>query len=144
MAVYCVNRSSDEFKQLQEQTDMHPAVLAAKVSVWQVENGLDKFPQLEDLKTLDPKKVSKLFDEAATEDLFTLEDTTQFYEDEDVEEGTYYDTATLEKKVEFTLNQIKDTVENNIKIYESLYKRSGKKFRRLFSILRISLLTFFN
>jgi hypothetical protein len=41
---HCVNRSSQEFKALAEQSNINPIVLAAKVSLWQEINGLDKFP----------------------------------------------------------------------------------------------------
>jgi hypothetical protein len=41
---HCVNRSSPEFKALAEQSNMNPIILAAKVSLWQEVNGLDKFP----------------------------------------------------------------------------------------------------
>ena len=41
---HCVNRSSQEFKALAEQSNINPIILAAKVSLWQEENGLDNFP----------------------------------------------------------------------------------------------------
>ena len=46
---YCVNRSSKEFQALTEQSNINPIILAAKVSLWQEENGLDKFPTIEDI-----------------------------------------------------------------------------------------------
>lgn len=46
---HCVNRSSQEFKALAEQSNINPIILAAKVSLWQEENGLDKFPTLADV-----------------------------------------------------------------------------------------------
>jgi hypothetical protein len=46
---HCVNRSSEEFKALAEQSNINPIVLAAKVSLWQEENGLDNFPTLENI-----------------------------------------------------------------------------------------------
>lgn len=49
MAIHCVNRSSAEFIALQEQTNINPIILAAKVSIWQSDNRLDKFPTIEDL-----------------------------------------------------------------------------------------------
>lgn len=52
----CVNPNTKEFKALAEQSNMNPIVLAAKVSLWQESNGLDKFPTLEDL--LKPKEIN--------------------------------------------------------------------------------------
>jgi len=46
---HCVNRSSSEFKALAEQSNMNPIILAAKVSLWQEKNGLDKFPTADTL-----------------------------------------------------------------------------------------------
>ncbi len=46
---HCVNRSSQEFKALAEQSNINPIILAAKVSLWQEENGLDKFPTVDTL-----------------------------------------------------------------------------------------------
>lgn len=57
---HCVNRSSKEFKALAEQSNINPIILAAKVSLWQEENGLDKFPtantlfQLRDERNVEP------------------------------------------------------------------------------------------
>ena len=48
---HCVNRSSEEFKALAEQSNINPIVLAAKVSLWQEVNGLDNFPTISDIKT---------------------------------------------------------------------------------------------
>jgi hypothetical protein len=46
---HCVNRSSEEFKALAEQSNINPIILAAKVSLWQESNGLDNFPKLSDI-----------------------------------------------------------------------------------------------
>jgi hypothetical protein len=46
---HCVNRSSEEFKALAEQSNINPIILAAKVSLWQEVNGLDNFPALSDI-----------------------------------------------------------------------------------------------
>jgi hypothetical protein len=54
---YCVNRSSPEFKALAEQSNINPVILAAKVSLWQEKNGLDNFPNLDDIEI---KSVPKL------------------------------------------------------------------------------------
>lgn len=48
---HCVNRSSQEFKALAEQSNINPIILAAKVSLWQEINGLDKFPSIKDITT---------------------------------------------------------------------------------------------
>ena len=52
---YCVNRSSEEFKALAEQTDINPIILAAKVSLWQERNGIDNFPDVIDILNLNPE-----------------------------------------------------------------------------------------
>lgn len=46
---HCVNRSSEEFKSLAEQSNINPIILAAKVSLWQEVNGLDNFPNINDI-----------------------------------------------------------------------------------------------
>ena len=46
---HCVNRSSQEFKALAEQSNINPIILAAKVSLWQEKNGLDNFPVISDI-----------------------------------------------------------------------------------------------
>ena len=46
---HCVNRSSEEFKALVKEVNINPIILAAKVSLWQESNGLDKFPTSEEL-----------------------------------------------------------------------------------------------
>lgn len=46
---HCVNRSSQEFIALAEQSNINPIILAAKVSLWQEVNGLDNFPVLSDV-----------------------------------------------------------------------------------------------
>jgi len=46
---HCVNRSSQEFKALAEQSNINPIILAAKVSLWQEVNGLDNFPAQSDV-----------------------------------------------------------------------------------------------
>jgi hypothetical protein len=46
---HCVNINSKEFKDLVKVANMNPVILAAKVSIWQEENGLDKFPKLSQL-----------------------------------------------------------------------------------------------
>ena len=46
---HCVNRSSEEFKALAQQSNINPIILAAKVSLWQEKNGLDNFPSIDDI-----------------------------------------------------------------------------------------------
>jgi len=45
----CINKSLPEFKALQLVTQIHPAVLAAKIAVWQNYTGSDEFPKANDL-----------------------------------------------------------------------------------------------
>lgn len=40
----CVNTNTEEFQNLASATNINPVILAAKVSLWQESNGLDKFP----------------------------------------------------------------------------------------------------
>jgi len=58
---HCVNRSSQEFKALAEQSNINPIILAAKVSLWQEENGLDNFPAISDISNV-KSGVGKLFE----------------------------------------------------------------------------------
>lgn len=48
----CVNTNSEEFNALSQQININPIVLAAKVSLWQESNGLDKFPTREEIENL--------------------------------------------------------------------------------------------
>jgi hypothetical protein len=54
---HCVNRSSQEFIALVEQSNINPIILAAKVSLWQEVNGLDNFPALEDIYTTEEEVI---------------------------------------------------------------------------------------
>jgi len=45
----CINRSLPEFLQIQKETGLNSTILAAKISLWQDTNGLDKFPTIEEL-----------------------------------------------------------------------------------------------
>lgn len=45
----CVNRNLPEFKMLQGLSGANEFILAAKISVWQDQNGLESFPTIEDL-----------------------------------------------------------------------------------------------
>lgn len=45
----CVNRNLPEFKMLQGLSGTNEFILAAKISVWQDQNGLESFPTIEDL-----------------------------------------------------------------------------------------------
>lgn len=46
----CINKSSKEFEALAEQSKINPIILAAKISLWQEENGLDQFPTISDIE----------------------------------------------------------------------------------------------
>jgi hypothetical protein len=45
----CVNRTSPEFIELQNQSPLNPIILAAKVSLWQDVYGVDRFPTMDEL-----------------------------------------------------------------------------------------------
>jgi hypothetical protein len=45
----CINKNTEEFKALAEQSNINPIILAAKVSLWQEVNGLDNFPVISDV-----------------------------------------------------------------------------------------------
>jgi hypothetical protein len=45
----CINKNTEEFKALAEQSKINPIILAAKISLWQEENGLDNFPVVSDV-----------------------------------------------------------------------------------------------
>lgn len=45
----CINPNTEEFKNLLKETNMNPVILAAKISLWQDNNGLNKYPSKEEL-----------------------------------------------------------------------------------------------
>lgn len=69
---HCVNRSSKEFKALVEQSKINPIVLAAKVSLWQESNGLDKFPTIENLNISKQIKAVSFFTKTQKEKVTKL------------------------------------------------------------------------
>lgn len=54
MANNCINIKSTEFKQLAAQTSMHPAQLAARISLWQNLNGIENFPTASEISVFNP------------------------------------------------------------------------------------------
>ena len=62
--VNCINKNSPDFIKLVEESGINPYVLAAKIGVWQKENGVDKFPTLEelDIKPFIKPGVTELFE----------------------------------------------------------------------------------
>jgi hypothetical protein len=47
----CININTEEFKNLLKESNMNPVILAAKISLWQDNNGLNKYPTLQDLSS---------------------------------------------------------------------------------------------
>ena len=46
----CINKNHSEILQLAEELNVSPAVVAAKVGIWQIKNNiLDRFPTIEEL-----------------------------------------------------------------------------------------------
>ena len=45
----CVNYKNKDVQELAEELNLHPALAAAKIAVWQRNNGVDKWPTKEDL-----------------------------------------------------------------------------------------------
>ena len=75
----CVNKNTKEFKDLAEQSNINPIILAAKVSLWQEENGLDNFPKISDIVKEDKssKETLEILKASAKEmgiDFVSLED----------------------------------------------------------------------
>ena len=58
----CVNKSHPEFLELVQKSGINPDILAAKIGVWMEKNGVDSFPDLEQLN-LDNIKIRKDIDE---------------------------------------------------------------------------------
>lgn len=54
----CVNKSSVEFQELAQQTNLNPVILAAKISIWQDENGLENFPTADDIAPKEAKALT--------------------------------------------------------------------------------------
>lgn len=44
--MHCVNITHPDFKTLKEETKLHPAVLAAKIAIWQEKNNTEDFPSI--------------------------------------------------------------------------------------------------
>lgn len=59
----CINKNSQEFKHLLMQSKLPEAVVEAKISIWQEQNGLDSYPTISDLPGIKEvvKEVSKEF-----------------------------------------------------------------------------------
>lgn len=53
----CVNKSLPEFKEMATKMGISPVVLAAKISVWQEDNGIDKWPTPADIVPTIPDKL---------------------------------------------------------------------------------------
>jgi len=103
MAGTCVNKSSAEFIALKEQTGIDEVLLAANVSIWQDENGIDKFPTEEELNSFSTE------DEILFNQYTSTEDAIQkFY-------STKSDNNTLSRKLNLNLS---DRSEDSINITE--------------------------
>lgn len=138
----CVNRSSKEFIELSNQISINPIVLAAKVSLWQETNGLDKFPTVEDI-TIQEYNLNKPNFEKVTLDntdmIFdTLSDTTTVKDNKEVSDEILF--AGTNKKLysasEILMNIINsneiDKTENGSFFLEkafNLLNKSGAKVR---------------
>lgn len=55
----CINQNTVEFKKLQQETGLHPDILAAKIKVFQDNTGIDVFPTKEDLNTTEFQRIMK-------------------------------------------------------------------------------------
>lgn len=89
----CVNKNTEEFKALAEQSNINPIVLAAKVSLWQEVNGLDNFPMLSDVVKEDKssKQTLDILKASAKEmgiDFVSLEDYAKANPDIDLKNVT--------------------------------------------------------
>ena len=62
---YCININHPEYLNLLQQSDLKPAILKAKMSVWMEENNTTDFPTLEQLN-IAPGTVNALFGTALT------------------------------------------------------------------------------
>jgi len=62
---HCINKNSQEFIELAEQSNINPKILAAKVSLWQEINGLDKFPKLVDISSVVTDETLNVLKESA-------------------------------------------------------------------------------
>jgi hypothetical protein len=59
----CINKNSEDFKTLLQETGENELVLAAKISIWQDKNGVENWPSKEDLSNIVVDiKVQELFD----------------------------------------------------------------------------------
>jgi hypothetical protein len=115
----CVNISSQEFKTLAEQTNINPIVLAAKVSLWQEINGLEKFPTIESLE------VSNLQDYA----LPISPDITVDFNFSQEEFNTFRDSYHTKEDIRLAADVISEKLEDAVgytaKSYEVKKGKSG-------------------
>jgi hypothetical protein len=76
----CVSTSTKEFKALADQSNINPIILAAKISLWQEANGLDKYPTLQEIKPeIEEEDYALPLSQNIKEDSnFSLEEFTSF------------------------------------------------------------------
>jgi len=124
--IHCINRSSKEFKELQNQININPIVLAAKISLWQEQNGLDKFPSVEELNIKNNEIFNNIVDETSEELLTITKPSDEQFED--IEQVDYYqENATIlfnNKQGKITVDEVLNNISNN---YENL-SNLGKQF----------------
>jgi hypothetical protein len=116
---HCVNRSSEEFKALAEQTNINPIILAAKVSLWQESNGLDNFPTKEDLTIREKEDYALPLSQSIKEDSdFSLQEFESFRDSYHTKEDIKLAANVISKKLD-------DAVGYTAKSYEVRKAKSG-------------------
>ena len=116
---HCVNRSSEEFKALAEQTNINPIILAAKVSLWQETNGLDNFPTKENLQIVEQEDYALPISTSITQDPnFSQEEFNAFRD-------SYHSKEDLKLAAETISEKLNDAVGYTAKSYEVRKGKSG-------------------
>lgn len=150
---HCVNKEHPEVKALAEEMKLHPAIIAAKIAVWQEEsNDLERFPSAEELSSTKlPKEDSyylpgkKDFNELVgrnTDEKFTIpeeyvedeeivdedEEDTEGYEGEIVQEdiSPQYNIGAKKVQNKSALNEMSDKIDNVLKVLEMQSSRLGE------------------
>jgi len=59
MNKHCVNHKNKDVVDIANSLGIHPAIAASKIAIWQENNGLDKFPTVDDLNTSSQNQLKK-------------------------------------------------------------------------------------
>ena len=133
----CININDAQYKELLKQSKLNPLILKARISIFQDQNGLDKFPTVDELNN-SKIGVNDVFKE--NEELFKIGTQQQYsqylntiFPDSKVKEIVYHSTKNKELNI---VSKRIDTssfwfgTKNNIKI--GFYSSTNKEYSQSF------------